>query len=63
MRDKKAFQNLRRLELFIALTCICGVLICLYTIKVELYKAKDKNYVAFCDFGEFMSCSKVFSSK
>ncbi len=53
----------KRLDLLIALTCCLGVLICMYSLRVEFYKEKDKNYVAFCDISSYISCSKVLTSK
>ena len=43
--------------------CIFGIFICFYTLHVESSKEKDSTYKAFCDFNQFMSCTKVFTSK
>jgi vitamin-K-epoxide reductase (warfarin-sensitive) len=53
----------RRYEQLVAGTCIFGIIICLYTIKVEVFKSYDSSYKALCDFNEWISCSKVFTSK
>ena len=43
--------------------CLIGIGISAYALYVEWKKHADKNYVAFCDFNENMSCSKVLTSK
>ncbi len=53
---------IKRSELLVALMCVLGIILCLYTIKIEIFKAKDSSYKALCDFNEWISCSKVFSS-
>lgn len=55
--------HIKRSELYIALTCVIGIILCLYTIKIEIFKDRDSNYKALCDFNEWISCSKVFTSK
>lgn len=60
---KNYLKSLKRLEIILSFLCIAGILVCLYALKVEIFKLKDKNYVAFCDIDGYMSCSKVFSSK
>lgn len=61
--QKYFLKKLKRCEIVISSLCIIGICICLYGLQVEIYKGKDKNYIAFCDIGAFMSCSKVFTSK
>ena len=65
--NKTTYQSLliklRRIEISISTLCIVGILVCLYALKVELYKEKDNSYKALCDFNEWISCSKVFTSK
>ena len=56
-------KKLKRLEILISTVCIVGLIICLYALQVEIYKSRDKSYVAYCDLNEYFSCSKVFSSK
>ncbi len=64
---KQQYQNvlkkLRKLEIFISSICIFGILTCLYVLRVEINKERDTSYRALCDFSEYISCSKVFSSK
>lgn len=60
---KKFLKSSKRLEVVLSFLCIAGIVVCLYALKVEIFKIKDKNYVAFCDINGLMSCSKVFSSK
>ncbi|XP_077996197.1 vitamin K epoxide reductase complex subunit 1-like protein 1 [Glandiceps talaboti] len=45
-----------------SISCVVGFLLSVYALKVEIMKARDKNYVAFCDFNDRMSCSKAFMS-
>jgi uncharacterized membrane protein len=65
--DKATYKNylkrLKRLEVIITFLSIAGIFICLYSIQVEIYKSRDKNYIAFCDINDYISCSRVFNSK
>jgi hypothetical protein len=60
---KNLLVKLRRIEISISTVCIIGIFFCLYALKVELYKEKDSSYKALCDLNEWISCSKVFTSK
>ena len=60
---KGYLKKLKHLELIISFLCILGIFICLYSIQVEIYKSRDKNYVAYCDINDWISCSRVFNSK
>ncbi len=60
---KSILKKSKRTEIFISTLCILGILVCLYALQVEIYKAKDSSYKAFCDIDGFFSCSKVFMSK
>ncbi|KAK3710504.1 hypothetical protein RRG08_021319 [Elysia crispata] len=42
---------------------IIGVIICLYSLYIEVKKERDPSYRAACDFNEHMSCSRVLTSK
>ncbi|KAK0057221.1 vitamin K epoxide reductase complex subunit 1-like protein 1 [Biomphalaria pfeifferi] len=42
---------------------IIGVVICLYSLYIEVNKERNPNYRALCDFNEHMSCSKVLTSE
>ncbi|XP_074653539.1 vitamin K epoxide reductase complex subunit 1-like [Tubulanus polymorphus] len=44
------------------LNCL-GIFISVYSLYIELKAFKDKNYRAFCDFNEHMSCTRVLTSK
>jgi hypothetical protein len=65
--NKKIYQNLliklKRVEIFISTICILGICLCLYALKIEIYRERDSSYRALCDFNEWISCSKVFTSK
>ncbi|GFS12664.1 vitamin K epoxide reductase complex subunit 1-like [Elysia marginata] len=39
-----------------------GVIICVYSLYIEIKKEKDPGYRAACDFNEHMSCSRVLTS-
>ncbi|CAF0864209.1 unnamed protein product [Brachionus calyciflorus] len=56
-------KSSKKLELILSFLSTGGILVCLYALQVELFKLRDKNYVAFCDIDGFMSCTKVFTSK
>ncbi|XP_072014419.1 vitamin K epoxide reductase complex subunit 1-like protein 1 isoform X1 [Amphiura filiformis] len=43
--------------------CILGILLSLYAYYVETTKEVNPGYQAFCDIGQSISCSKVFTSK
>ena len=60
---KAYLKKLKHLELVIAFLGILGIFVCLYSIQVEIYNTRDKDYVAFCDISDYISCSKVFNSK
>ncbi|RNA24947.1 vitamin K epoxide reductase complex subunit 1 1 [Brachionus plicatilis] len=58
-KEYKTFLKIsKRLETILSFLCIAGILVCLYALKVEIFKLKDKNYVAYCDIDGLMSCSK-----
>ncbi|XP_005090388.1 vitamin K epoxide reductase complex subunit 1 [Aplysia californica] len=42
---------------------LMGVVICLYSLQIELRKERNPEYRAYCDINERMSCSKVLTSK
>lgn len=48
---------------FIAIACMIGTGLSLYSYYVETMIAEDRNYEAMCDISEQISCSKVFTSK
>ncbi len=60
---KTAIEKIRRYEIYVSTVCILGTLLCLYVFNVEINKEMDKSYRALCDFSEYISCSKVFTSK
>ena len=39
-----------------------GLFLSLYSLQVEIKAEHDKNYRAFCDINEHISCTKVFMS-
>lgn len=41
---------------------IIGIIVCLYAIYIDKVSKKEKNYVAFCDINNYMSCSVVLKS-
>lgn len=47
----------------IALSCLVGLLLSLYALYVEIKAEANDNYEAMCDINEYISCSKVFTSK
>ena len=61
--QKEYLKKSKRLEFILSFLSIAGILVCLYALQVEIFKLRDKSYVAFCDISGFMSCSKVFASK
>ncbi len=42
---------------------VCGILLSLYALYVELRKEKNPDYVAACDINAKMNCSKVLTSE
>ena len=43
--------------------CVAGFLLSAYAVYIENAKAKDKDYVAFCDIDENISCTSVLTSE
>ncbi|CAL8304788.1 unnamed protein product [Lota lota] len=43
--------------------CVLGVVLSVYALHVELSRERNPDYRAVCDFGESVSCSKVFTSR
>lgn len=48
---------------FIAIACMIGTGLSLYSYYVETKLAEDSSYEAMCDISEQISCSKVFTSE
>ena len=46
-----------------AVVSLAGLVLCFYTLHVEIHSARDPSYKAMCDISEHMSCSKAFNSK
>ena len=57
IKDKSSYKlflkSLKRCELFLSSFCCLGILISLYALQVEIYKAKDKIT------GEFVALKKI----
>ena len=49
-------------KFFIA-SCAVGFILSCYALAVELKSENDKDYRAYCDINEYVSCTKAFSSK
>ncbi|MEK6861565.1 MAG: vitamin K epoxide reductase family protein [Nanoarchaeota archaeon] len=47
----------------IQIISVIGFLLSIYALYVEIKSSKNKEYKAFCDIKENMSCNKAFSSK
>ena len=45
------------------IACLCGIALSLYALWVEIQKHRNPRYVAACDLGENMQCSRVLTSK
>lgn len=48
---------------FIAIACMIGTGLSVYSYYVETMLAEDSSYEAMCDISEQISCSKVFTSE
>merc|ERR1719230_1142827 len=46
-----------------AVVSLIGLLLCFYTLHVEIHSASNPDYKAMCDISEHMSCTKAFNSK
>ncbi|CAL9699059.1 unnamed protein product [Knipowitschia caucasica] len=45
------------------LLCVLGFILSIYALHVELSKENNPEYRAMCDLGQYVSCSKVFTSR
>lgn len=43
--------------------CVLGFILSVYALHVELSRESNPDYRAMCDLGEYVSCSKVFTSR
>lgn len=50
-------------SLLIFIVSVSALGLSLYTVHVEHEASGNKNYKALCDINEFVSCTKVFTSK
>lgn len=55
--------SLKTLQWWITATCLAGVAVSVYALRVELKKEDDEDYEALCDISEHASCSRVLSSR
>jgi len=46
-----------------SVACWCGIVLSLYALWVEIQKHRNPQYVAACDLGENMKCSRVLTSE
>lgn len=46
-----------------SMACCVGIALSLYALWVEVHKHRDPKYVAVCDLGDNMKCSRVLTSK
>ncbi|XP_072312157.1 vitamin K epoxide reductase complex subunit 1 [Eucyclogobius newberryi] len=43
--------------------CVLGFILSIYALHVELSRESNPDYRAMCDLGQYVSCSKVFTSR
>lgn len=43
--------------------CVFGFVLSIYALHVELSRERNPDYRAMCDLGQYVSCSKVFTSR
>lgn len=48
---------------FFVASCTIGLLLSSYALFVEINKEQNKEYTAYCDVNEHISCTKAFSSR
>lgn len=48
---------------YILKSCIIGTILSMYALYVEINAEANDNFEALCDINEYISCSKVFTSK
>jgi len=46
-----------------SVACLCGIILSVYALWVEIQKHRNPHYVAVCDFGDNMKCSRVLTSE
>lgn len=50
----------RKVRVFL---CVLGFVLSIYALHVELSRESNPDYRAMCDLGQYVSCSKVFTSR
>ena len=46
-----------------SIACLCGVVLSVYALWVEVQKHRNPLYVAVCDLGQHVNCSRVLTSQ
>ena len=46
-----------------SVACWCGIALSVYALWVEVQKHRNPQYVAICDLGDNMQCSRVLTSQ
>ena len=46
-----------------SVACWCGIALSVYALWVEVQKHRNPQYVAICDLGDNMKCSRVLTSE
>ena len=46
-----------------SVACLCGIVLSVYALWVEIQKHRNPHYVAACDLGDNMKCSRVLTSE
>lgn len=46
-----------------SVACWCGIALSVYALWVEVQKHRNPQYVAICDLGDNMKCSRVLTSQ
>lgn len=61
--SSKMVMQSEQYSAFIAIACMIGTGLSVYSYYVETMLAEDSSYEAMCDISEQISCSKVFTSE
>jgi len=46
-----------------SVACWCGIALSVYALWIEVQKHRNPQYVAACDLGDNMQCSRVLTSE
>ena len=49
--------------MYVKIACVAGLLISIYALWIEVQVYTHSNYLALCDLHQYISCSRVLTSR